>query len=273
MKYLTRGLQNGVHGFTLLMLATSISLADTADFSPARDNTLYERPTGDVSNGSGVSLFFGQTGPNNNNLLRRAIMAFDLSSIPAGSTIEDASLSITVNMTPPTPTGFNATLHRVTNNWGEGNSNAPGVGGVGAPAEPGDATWIHQFFDTQPWNQAGGDFDAQASSTTVIGSGNGVFTFNATPSMLADIQTWVNQPLVNFGWIILGEEGNAQNARRIASRENSTGAPVLSIEFTPAPPLPPAQSVPTLTPTGLILLIGGFMLIVLMTLRGRKRSS
>ncbi|GAB4194523.1 MAG: hypothetical protein Tsb002_26150 [Wenzhouxiangellaceae bacterium] len=244
-------------GLVSLLLGSAHALAQstTLDLLPSQDNTLYERVAGDVSNGAGQWLFFGRTGPNNNMLLRRALMAFDLSAIPPGSEVLDASLSITVDMVPPMPTGFDATLHRLTTAWGEGPSVAPGVGGSGGPAAIGDATWLHTFFDTDLWSTAGGDFAAQPSATTAIGAGVGTFTFAATPELIADIQAWVNQPASNFGWIILGEENNPQNARRIHSRESTGGnPPLLSIEFIPRL-LPPAVAVPALGPGGLTGLI------------------
>ena len=60
--------------------------ADTATLVASRDNTLYESSTGSLSNGSGTYLFAGRTDVSSE--LRRGLLYFDLSSIPAGSNVE-----------------------------------------------------------------------------------------------------------------------------------------------------------------------------------------
>ena len=235
--------------------------AETAIFVPAADNTLYERDAGDLSNGAGPALFFGRTGVNAGEVLRRALLRFDLTPIPPGSEILDARLVIEVDMVPPDATGFDAMLHAVNAAWGEAGSFAPGAGGGGAPAQPGDATWLHRFYDTEFWATPGGDFEALASATTALDAGTGPFTFEVAPALLADIQGWVNQPGANFGWMILGEEGNPQNARRIASRENPDLAPRLEVTFVPATLPPEARPVPVLSYSALIFLAIALILI------------
>lgn len=256
----------------LLVSAQSPVLAETVDLNPDRDNTLFERPAGDLSNGAGPSLFFGRTGNNANQVLRRALLRFDLSAIPPGSVIEQVDLTIEVDLVPPGATGFDATLHAVQSDWGEGSSFAPGAGGAGAPPAPGDATWIHTFFDNQFWNVPGGDFAPSPSAMTSINNAVGSFTFASTPELIANVQTWVNQPAQNFGWIILGAEDSPQNARRIGSRENTALAPVLRVEFEPAPDLPEAQPVPVFSNWALGLLIAAFCVLALYRRRVLDRS-
>ena len=258
-------------GSVALLLLPAPILADMITLNPDRDNTLYERQGGDLSNATGPSLFFGQTGNNAGQVLRRALLRFDLSSIPPGSTIENVSLAITVDLVPPGATGFDASLHRVLSDWGEGSSFAPGAGGGGGASTTGDATWIHTFFDDQFWSTPGGDFQTSASAATALNNGNGQFTFASTASLVADVQAWVNQPSQNFGWMLLGEEDNPQNARRIGSRENTSAAPVLMVEFVRGPDLPEARAVPVLSDWTLGLMIG---LIAMIALYGfRIRSS
>ena len=54
--------------------------------------TIYEDMNGALSNGSGAFLFAGVNGSIGGNRIMRALIAFDLSSIPAGSTIDSVSL-------------------------------------------------------------------------------------------------------------------------------------------------------------------------------------
>lgn len=256
---------------TLLWAQTTVNLL------PVRDNTLYERPLGDLSNGAGDHLFFGQTGPNAGNVLRRAVLAFDLSSIPGGSNVLDAQLSINVNMVPPGPGSFDATLHRSLADWGEGTSDAPGPEGGGTSATTDDATWIHTFFDTQLWANPGGDFVAAASATTNLNNSVGLFIFDSE-ELVNDVQDMVFNPGDNFGWMILGDETDPMNARRIASRENPTAGsqPMLSVTFIPngpppppPPPLPAPPAVPALSVWSLLLLAVLIVLFSALILRNK----
>jgi len=253
-------------------LASAAAGADTLTLTPDRDNTLYERTQGDLSNGAGDFLFFGQTGGNAGFAVRRAVLRFPLGSIPPGSEVTAAQLSVTVTMIPPGATGFDAALHRLSSDWGEGASDALGPEGGGAPAESGDATWLHRFYDTDLWASAGGDFVATPSATAPAGNTNGaVITFSGA-GLTSDVQAMVNAPADNHGWIIRGEEDNPGNARRVASRENPTvsSRPALTVTFTPAPPIPSPSAVPTISPLALLLLIAGFGVLAARRLRHRQ---
>lgn len=52
--------------------------------------------------------------------------------------------------------------------------------------------------------------------------------------MLSDIQLWVENPELNFGWIIIGDETRGQSVKRFNSGE-SAFAPILTIEYTAVP--------------------------------------
>ena len=77
----------------LLLFAAmrSATFADTVSLLPQKDNTLYEDPAGQLSNGQGIYLFAGKT---NVPSLRRGLIAFDLASIPTNATITGATLSM-----------------------------------------------------------------------------------------------------------------------------------------------------------------------------------
>ncbi len=249
-----------------LSVAAPSAFADSLAVVPDRDNTLYERASGDLSNGAGPSLFFGRTGGNAGNVRRRALVRFDLSSIPPGSVVNSVQLTLEVDLVPPGATGFDAALHRVLADWGEGASVAQGAGGAGAPAIAPDATWLHREFDTVPWSTPGGDFTVAPSSTTAIGSGTGPVNFMTAPGLVDDVQAWVDDPGQNFGWILIGEEGNPQNARRIGSRENGPLAPQLVVDFEPLV-LPDAQPVPAMRGWGIVLLV---LAVTVLALRLRR---
>jgi hypothetical protein len=123
------------------------------------------------------------------------------------------------------------TLHRAVAEWGEGTSNAGDPGGTGAPATPGDATWIHTFFNTTFWFAPGGDYTAAVSSSANCAA-LGSLVFASTTQMVADVQGWLDNPATNSGWVLVGDE-TQQNSRRFDTRENPVPEfrPQLLIEY------------------------------------------
>lgn len=196
----------------------------------AKDNTLYQSSIGATSNGAGEGIFAGKT---NNGSLRRALVQFDIASaVPAGSTIESVELKLVVTRTATQTQPFS--VHRVTANWGEGSSDAAANEGGGTGATPGDTTWTHRFSPDQFWQTPGGDFVSTASAQLNV-LGTGMHTWGSNAALVADVQSWVQNPSSNFGWIVLGDEVESKSANRFGSREHNTvsSRPVLVIRFTP----------------------------------------
>ncbi len=223
---------------TVLWILPVVAGADELTVSTDRDNTLYESPTGNLSNGAGEHFFAGL---NAQGAIRRAVIHFDLSAIPAGSIIESAELTLNMSMT--IAGAVPVALHGLTADWGEGTSDAPGGEGGGTGATDGDATWLHTFWDTDLWSSPGGDFAPTASATAVVG-GAGFYTWGSTAGMVADVQAWVDDPAQNFGWLVLGEESpggkDTPTAKRFDSREigvEGTLAPRLVVQYTPPVPV------------------------------------
>lgn len=231
----------------------------------ARDNTLYESFQGLLSNGADDTLFIGRTAISGQNAARRALLYFDIAAaLPATAVVESVQLEFSVTEIPPLAQAFNASLHRVQADWGESTSQAIGPGGSGAPAEPGDATWLHRFFPDQFWAQNGGDFNAQESALTLV-DGEGAYAFPDSTQLRADVQDMLLQPELNFGWMIRGSEAASGNARRLASREHIDAQlrPQLRVSYSGGLVLPLAQSVPTLS------LLATVLLGLLLALMGR----
>jgi len=215
----------GVLGGIGLSLASAASI----DINPIKDNTLYEyvAANGDVSNALGDHFFAGETMEGE---LRRGVLAFDIAgSIPAGSTITGVTLSLNMSMTA-FDTLRTVELHVLLADWGEGTSHATGGEGMGAPATTNDATWRHRSFDTIFWTTQGGDFSGTVSASQSVGA-IGVYTWSSAP-MVADVQSWLDNPATNFGWLVLGDESDIFTAKRFDTRE-STSPPVLTIQYTP----------------------------------------
>lgn len=201
----------------LLLFATAPLVgADILTVECDRDNTLYQSPTGSLSNGSGERLFAGVT---NSGTLRRTLLHFDVSGLPPGSVISSVTLDMYISKVPLLAPGTLFNVHRVTQAWGEGASDALMEEGTGAPSEAGDATWIHTFYSGSFWSNVGGDFAPNFSAATLTGLGVGPISWSTTP-LAADVQKWFDQPSDNFGWMIkASNELVVQNAKRFDSRE------------------------------------------------------
>ena len=235
------------------------------NLGPSKDNTLIEDATGGLSNGAGENLFAGKTG---NGSIRRGLIAFSLehNGIPTESTVTSVSLTLHMSRTSAGPQTVE--LHRLTTDWGEGDSSSQG--GAGAPATSDDATWLHAFFDYATWTSPGGDFLLRPSAAISVGD-VGSYTWSSD-QMAADVQEWLDNPPGNFGWLLLGNEAQNQTTKRFDSKENTDPAdrPVLNIRFTP-----PEDSVTTpaaggaavsgaallaLAAAGFVLVLGGGLL-------------
>ncbi len=213
----------------LLMIA-GWAAAATVVLAPSKDNTLIETPVG-FSNGAGDGIYSGRVGTNAGGTIRRGLLAFDLSAIPAGSTIDAVTLRLVLDQAPNV-TARTVSLHRVSADWGEAGSAGSGAG---AAAQPGDATWLFRFFNTLAWTTAGGDFAAGASasqSVTVVGpydwTGAGV---------VADVQFWLDNAAANFGWLALGDESTTFTVKKFYSSEGLT-PPRLTVDYTPTVGVP-----------------------------------
>ncbi len=199
-----------------------------------RDNTIFEYEEDVIrSGGIGPYFFVGQTGPyDSGGHTKRALIWFDVTGggVPAGATVTGVAFTMSVTKVAPSDPFHDFWLHRVTQDWGEGSSFAKY--GYGEPATEGDATWWHTFFDTDYWDSPGGDYLPDASETLTIGD-KGDYTWGPTEAMIADVQSWVDEPAGNFGWIIIGDESKPLTARRIASRESTdpNKYPVLAVEY------------------------------------------
>jgi hypothetical protein len=123
-------------------------------------------------------------------------------------------------------------LQRVTQGWGEGTSNASGQEGAGTSATVGDATWLHALYDTDLWQTPGGSFEPAVSAMTSVNL-QGAYLWGSTPKMVSDIQSWLELPSQNYGWILVGNESSLPTAKRFRSRHYPDAAfrPMLIITY------------------------------------------
>lgn len=198
-----------------------------------RDNILYETIDGSLSNALGQYLYVGNQ---NSGARRRSVLWFDLSQIPAGVTVIDAEVRLFCNSSQGGAT--TVTLKRLLQDWGEGNSQAGGNEGNGAPATLGDATWLHTFYPNQFWSSPGGTFVPDASASVSISAQNTSYTWSG-PTLVQDVRHWLHMPGANFGWILQGNEESSSNTKRFDSSNvaSVTRQPRLIVSYLPASPI------------------------------------
>jgi hypothetical protein len=169
------------------------------------------------------------------------LLEFDIASaIPAGSIINSVTLRL-VDVSNPGGTFVPSTfsLHRSLVDWNGGTN-------VGNTATTGDATWDYRVFETIGWGSPGGadgvDYVTTASAAVPslqIATTNGPGTnFWNSAGLVADVQSWLDNPGTNFGWFVISSgELNARSARRFGMQENTSigSRPLLTVDFSPVP--------------------------------------
>ena len=230
--------------------------ADIVILGSAKDNSLYFDEAGGVSNGKGPTIFAGK---NNGGFARRGLIAFDFSSLPSNAVIESVVLELYLPQAQAFATPVS--LFRLSSDWGEGASNSGMRGGAGTTAAPGDATWIHTFYQGQFWQIPGGDFAPQASVTSLVAGEGASYFWQSTPSLLNDVQGWIANPSTNFGWIILGDESQGGTAKAFASRE-----------YTDPSLRPKLTVVYSVVPEPGLGLVSGFMIGLILLSRASRRA-
>jgi len=203
-----------IHIFLLLLasmlLGVVLSAQQDVTLTLSADNSIFSE--NDNSNGAGEHIFVGRT----SNANRRGLIKFDFSELPAGD-ITNVELKFTGTRGGPN----NVDIHRLTADWGEGTSDAGSPGGTGASPTDNDATWNFSFFNTTSWATAGGDFEGESSASFEIGNGANASVSN--DNLLADVQSMIENPEMNFGWLLIGEETVSRSAVRIAGKTASSG--------------------------------------------------
>lgn len=221
----------------LFILATpTLAGASAIELTAARDNTLFQDAEGDTSNGSGTGVFCGR---NSQGRVRRALLRFDVAgTLPESAVLDSVRLVLQMSSSSDL-LERTLHLHRVLADWGEGGSAS--AGGGGAPAQIGDATWLHTFYPSAFWSDMGGDFVASPSaSVNVIGEGEYAWQ---TAALADDVRAWLDGSAGNFGWVLVGDESVPNTARRFDSRESATpeSRPKLILYFTASTPTFPVS--------------------------------
>jgi len=214
--------------------------ATTVDLVPAADTAIFSAY---ADNNFGASTL--ETGTNGVGAPGRALVRFDLSSIPVGAVITDVELTMTVVRVPPgdqhagaIDSDFN--LYRMLVPWTEGT----GGGNSGGIAQVGETTWNELGAGGvavwgAPGGQSGTDYANSPSTSASVGTTIGPILWGSTPEFVADVQSWLENPDQNFGFITISDqEGAPGTARRMASRESAGGSispPTLTVTYSLVP--------------------------------------
>ncbi|HPO13590.1 MAG TPA: proprotein convertase P-domain-containing protein, partial [Candidatus Hydrogenedentes bacterium] len=194
-----------------------------AAIGAVKDATLYFDLYGTIANGSGQYLFAGLS-DDASPLKRRAALQFDVASIlPADAHIVDAQLKL-YHEYLNSESNASLTITKIARSWGEGASDAEGDEAAGTTALTDDVTWRHRFSGGEWWSMIGGDVQGTTTAQAAIG-GEGSWTIASLPGgsraqIIADVQSWLDQPDSNNGWMLKSDESTITGVKRLASREH-----------------------------------------------------
>jgi hypothetical protein len=188
----------------------------TANLFPAADATIVlEAP--DNNYGTSPSIVAGFSSDASS--LSRALIRFDLSSLPTNAIVTNITLTLTpLNQPPVQGTYF---LSPMLTNWVET-----------------QVTW-NSRSSGMPWSQPGGDFTGETGYAFLSNETprtNNAFTDDGSfpgYGLVADAQSWIDNPAENFGWILTAwPEDIAGSAFQFGSREDKGAQPVLTVSYT-----------------------------------------
>jgi hypothetical protein len=194
----------------------------------SKDNSIFQNDS-NFSNGGGAGIFSGNSGGMQGSTIRRGLLEFNIAAgVPAGAVITDVNLTLHLGQASGPSGNQTIELHRLTADWGEGTAGSPPRGisgtGTGSPASPEDATWSNRFFGQDAtWSAPGGDGDyvPAISASTVVGTTpNGPYIWQSTPTLVSDVQGWLDGPSSNYGWLLKNEnESQTQTVKAFYSRD------------------------------------------------------
>ena len=183
---------------------------------PASQDTWIDE-TGSGTTNYGGSLSFTVT---NAAKRGRGLVRFDLSSVPAGTVLTNATLRLYVGSVT-TPSNSILTVNRVADPWVEGTKNGSGIAD--------GATWKNRDV-TNNWSAGFGIYwgfsSGAPTSTSAISSSftSGWVEWNVT----ALAQQWLGSPGLNYG---AGVQINTSSAVLFNSREAAANQPQLVLTF------------------------------------------
>ena len=185
------------------------------------------QPTQNYHTGSDANFIRLYADGHQNTLIR-----FDLSSLPAGSTVAAASLELKIGSRTNT-NPLTAEIYRLTRAWIDD-----------------EATWQLASADA-PWEVAGagGSADHSGDSEAEL-----LFAADGGTWVSADVtdlvQYWLDHPSENYGALLRADAGGGvQYALRASDHPEQADHPKLVVQYFPATTTPTATATPTETAT------------------------
>jgi hypothetical protein len=268
-------------GLGLLAVGAASAQADIlANIPSTGDDTLFQN---NVNNSLGVPGVF--VGTDSSTAFKDGLMAFNVSSIPAGATITGATLDLFIGMVAGSGgsnvvnSGAPRTISLYDESQPSGAStNAAGAAsfgghGQGSAANPGDATWNDASFNSTPalatpWSSGSaanitGSSVALATTSGIPGTTSALVQWSS-PGLATEVQDWVNAPSSNNGLVLVNS--NSSSAQSFLAFWGAAG--VANSGNGLAPDLAVTYVVPE--PLGVSLLIVGMPILLC---RRQRRSA
>ncbi len=217
---------NRIYLLTILLSVVFVGQGisqSTVSLTLQKDNTIFSESV-NLSLGANGSVFVGRTNQGND---RRALVQFDMGTIPSSATITNAELKL--QTTNGQGGARDVNVHSLTQAWGEGasdNASNPGQGGV---ATTDDCSWAYTFWSQSMWTNNGGDFNSTSLATASVNS-SGSITWTSQ-GLIDFVQDVVDGSTTNFGFIFIGDESTNQTAKRFNSKESSGQVPELIVTY------------------------------------------
>jgi hypothetical protein len=219
----------------------TIGWSESVTLVASKDNSLFANNV-ENSNGGGAGIFAGTTNDMQEKSLRRGLLEFDIeNAVPAGATVTEVKLTMYLGQASIASGIQTIDLHRLTADWGEGTAGNTTTSisgtGTGFPASEGDATWNQRFFQQTSWSAPGaeGDYVTAISASTDVGTAlDTPYTWQSAPTLISDVQGWLDQPSTNNGWIMIDDVENVQQtvkgfySRNASVKNNQSGDPLPS---------------------------------------------
>ena len=195
------------------LVALQQGVAPVADYGGTADTWISENPANvDDNFGDDVELEIDGEDP----LETLGLIRWDVSEIPAGSTIDTVTITVNVNNSS---NGQEYEIYAAARDWTED-----------------QATW-NLASAGAPW-QTPGARGQQDRGVEVLGTlapgATGTFTYGLNAAGVAAVQQWIDNPSLNYG-LIISDESNS-NGFEFDSSDNETIAnrPRLTISYTGA---------------------------------------
>lgn len=184
------------------------------------DNALIQPSTQDSDIWENVPINFGDSNlmdaGNVSGNIHRALVAFDLSSIPVGSTINSANLTLTRGSYTGDPTNRIYWVYRITQSWTEN-----------------IVTWSTRNGGS--WVTPGGDYTTEGGASSQLQPGSPIIIAWNVKEI---VKAWIENGENNYGFLIKDGNETTSVSSGFYTKENPFYTPKLDIDYTPPLPTP-----------------------------------